>query len=75
MNNHKVLDDSKRVDNDNLKFHDDSYDDSKSSIETDPQWRWDLDSKSEPIYTLEPKNPNHVYNSTDALFTIIGCEC
>ena len=84
MNTGKVLDDDspKRVDLDNPKRVDDDYpnypdesdDDYESSVETNLCWGPELDSEGEPIYTPETDDPNHVYNSIDAVFAKIDCE-
>ncbi|XP_057546086.1 uncharacterized protein LOC130825072 isoform X2 [Amaranthus tricolor] len=84
MNTTKIVnhDSPKRVDFDNPKrVHDDypnypdkSEDDYESFVETNPCWGRELDSEGEPIYTPEPDDPNHVYNSIDAVFAESDCE-
>ena len=81
MNTAKILDDDsrKRVDLDNPKrvhddypnYPDESDDDYESSVETNPRWGRELDSKGEPNYTPEPNDPNHVYNSKLYLLKVI----
>ena len=78
MNTAKILDDDspKRVDLDNPKrvhddypnYPDESNDDYESSVETNPHWGRELEYEGEPIYTSEQDDPNHVYNSIDAVF-------
>ena len=63
VDNPKRVDDDKptRVDNDYPNYPDES-DDYESSVETNPLWGRELDSKGETIYTPEPNDPDHVYN-------------
>ena len=76
MNTAKIVDDDspKRVHDDYPNYPDESDDDYESSVETNPCWGRELDSEGEPIYTPKSDNPNHVYNSIDAIFAESDCE-
>ena len=63
----------------NPKYYDDkffdSYEDDYSSVETDPKWGRELDSKGEPIYTPElDLYPDREYSSVDVVFSNTDCE-